>query len=104
MVLLSVFRDIYGGEKIILDSSKRLNPYMLQLNEDHELKVIFLVRDFRSWSYALNLKNMGNLIFLPYKWANYLIRIETFLKKNNINYFTLGYEEFALYPHLIFPL
>ena len=83
---------------ILVDSSKNPNDYLLEINEKHDLRVIFLVRDVRSWIYSRHSRLGTNTLKLAYQWFKRNLKILWFLKKNNLHYRTFGYEEIALYP------
>lgn len=96
--LLSIFSSEFGEDRILVDSSKEISSYFLDLHKEHELKVVFLTRDFRSWSYSIHLKKKKNIFTLPLRWKRENKRILSFLETHGVDYFPLGYEEFALYP------
>lgn len=99
--LLAIFSSTFGKDKILVDSSKDLPPYLLDLNKNHDLKIVFLVRDFRSWSYSIHKKKNKKIFTLPLRWRRKNNKLLSFLKKNDLDYFMLGYEEFALYPDIM---
>lgn len=101
--LLRIFQSIYGVDKILVDSSKTITPYLLDLKKKHDLRIIFLARDFRSWSFSISLKSNRKMATLPLRWKKGNNRLLSFLDKNSFDYFNLGYEEFALYPDRIIP-
>ncbi|MCD4795170.1 MAG: sulfotransferase [Bacteroidales bacterium] len=99
--LISYFTDKYGEDVILLDSSKNTYPYLNFLKEKFELKVIFLTRDYRSWIYSRFSRTGKPMLYLGYRWLFENIKLLKILKKRKIQYFKVGYEEFALYPDLI---
>ncbi len=96
--LIRIFSSEFGEDRILVDSSKIISSYLLELHNKHELRVIFLTRDFRSWSYSIHLKKSKNIFTLPLRWKRQNKKMLAFLETHNFNYFTLGYEEFALNP------
>ncbi|WP_291323736.1 hypothetical protein [Desulfonatronospira sp.] len=102
--LLTIFSSIFGENKILVDSSKEISPYLLDLHKNHKLKIIFLAKDFRSWSYSIHMKKKKNIFTLPLRWRRENKKLLSFLEKNGLDYYPLGYEEFALYPKTILSL
>jgi len=96
--IMRVFCDEYGESATLLDSSKEPNNYLIPLHKHNNLKVIFLIRDVRSWSYSRRSRyGKSNLrLALQWYWGNK--RLLKFLLDNDLNFSTLGYEEYALYP------
>jgi hypothetical protein len=99
--IMNAFKAKYGNEMILLDSSKNRNDYLDKLNRNHELKIIHLVRDVRSWCYSRRSRLGISYVKLFYKWYVQNIKILQFLKKNKLEYKTFGYEEIALYPEVM---
>jgi len=95
------FQSLYGDRMVLVDSSKIVNECLVELNRAHDLKIIFLARDFRSWCYSRNRKLGKNILILGYQWARWTWGVWHFLKRNNLSYKQLGYEELALYPDVM---
>lgn len=96
--LVEHFKKVYGKNMILVDSSKSPFDYLLQLNQNYELKIIFLVRDVRSWVYSRHSRLNINFFKLAWRWFKGNLKILMFMKKNKLDYKTFGYEEIALYP------
>ncbi len=130
--ILTHFKNSFGDNTILVDSSKchpfglfttsktdnfKSLPFYLN-NPDIDLKVIHVVRDVRSWSHGLLVRDsrdrnqakgfqffylsMKHIIRLPIfrylQWYIGHIRIRKFLNNNNADFMTVSYEELALYP------
>lgn len=88
----------YGDDKILVDSSKNSYQYLKKLNELYDLKIIYLTRDYRSWTYSRHLNKKSPIVYWYLRWFLENKKIEHQLKKMGIEWFNLGYEELALYP------
>lgn len=86
---------------ILLDSSKNSYPYLKILNDSFDLRVIYLTRDYRSWSYSRFSRVKKPLFFLFVRWFLENKKLLHFFNKNKFNIFKLGYEELALFPEFI---
>jgi hypothetical protein len=100
-VLIKFFSEKYGEDVILVDSSNKRMQYLNFLNEKHDLYVIFLVRDLRSWVYSRHIRVNLSLVKLAYQWLDRNLRTKRFLNRNKFNYMTVGYEEVALYPEML---
>ncbi|MCF6185033.1 MAG: sulfotransferase [Bacteroidales bacterium] len=99
--LISVFTKKYGKDMILLDSSKNSYPYLKFLNKKYDLRVIYLTRDFRNWTYSRFERTGKPMIFLALRWFLENKKLLFVLKKYKINKMSVGYEELALYPEFI---
>lgn len=135
--VLDVFEEVFGPDKIMVDSSKLLDFFKLASNLDNiEIKVIYLIRDVRAWTISrLNNRKIspnyyergGNYVKklrYQYGWKTdffkwlipYITRLPTFyfwlwylqnkqiinyLEKNDIEYFSLGYDELGMQPEFM---
>jgi len=99
--LVDLFFQKYGEDKILVDSSKRIDNYLYELNKTCNLYVLFLVRDYRSWIYSRHSRHGTNILNLAYKWFKGNLKIKETLRNSKFNFITVGYEELALYPELI---
>ena len=99
--LVDYFFEKYGDDKILIDSSKNSYSYLKKLNDDYDLKVLFLTRDFRSWAFSMNLRKRTPVFVAILRWWAEIKKLEYSLKKMNIKYMNIGYEEFAIYPEII---
>ncbi|MBN2697795.1 MAG: hypothetical protein JXR52_03160, partial [Bacteroidales bacterium] len=78
--------------------------YLKYLNEKHDLKVLFLVRDVRSWSYSRHLQNRKPILLLALQWYLENRKLLFRFRKMGIPFMLIGYEEIALYPEHVMPL
>ncbi len=92
------FFDLYGNDTILVDSSKNSYSYLKLLNEKFDLKVIFLTRDFRSWAFSRYLSSKMPIFLLIFRWLAENKKLQHQLHKMNIDFFSVGYEEIAMYP------
>lgn len=100
-ILINFFIEKYGGDKILVDSSKEKQEYLPFLNERFELYVIFLIRDFRSWTYSRHCRHGRNMIGLAYEWVVRNVKRKNYLIRENMNFMIVGYEELSLFPEFI---
>lgn len=102
-VIMNIFSEKFGSNAIPVDSSKDSYEHIRDVHKSWEKKVytIFLVRDFRNYSYSRNSVKGGNIIRWIYRWYKGNRKLEKYLKNIDANFITVGYEEFALYPELI---
>lgn len=100
--LLLHFRQQFGSDILLLDSSKTVRPYQAWLHHQHELRAIFLARDIRSWVYSRltghDARDKGGTLRLAARWWRGMRRTERFLDRHGIPRFQLGYEELAIQP------
>lgn len=101
-LLIQHFNHQYKNEKIFLDSSKNSYEYLDYLNKNFNLKVVFLTRDFRSWAFSRKSRKAKPIFFWYWWWFLENQKLLYVLKKYKIQPFFVGYEEFALYPELMF--
>lgn len=122
-LLLEYFRNYFGPDKILIDSSKhRKDIAYWSAIQDVDLRVVHLVRDVRSWTISridalkrekvLTFRNAFRKhrlrVYRPYLYRSAIMlfllwyvsakRTEQLLHASMIPYFTLGYEEFACAP------
>lgn len=95
------FYQICGSDKIMLDSSKNTYKYLDTLHQNYDLRVIYLVRDFRSWLYSRFLRFRTSMLYFGYWWLFENMKLKYFIKKWKLNYMTIGYEELVFYPEYI---
>ncbi|MBN2662644.1 MAG: sulfotransferase [Bacteroidales bacterium] len=96
--ITNYFFGKYKNDKILVDSSKNSYQYLKKINELYDLKVIYLTRDYRSWTYSRHLSKKSPVVYWYLRWFLENKKIEYQLKKMNIQWFNVGYEELALYP------
>lgn len=102
-LLIHKFQEMFGSNIWIVDSSKSLHKGLLSncKKEKCNLKVVFLVRDFRSWIYSRHSRLGTSRIVLALTWLKNNLNYLHELEENNIDYMNIGYDEFALYPEMI---
>jgi len=127
-MVLDVFDDVFGKDRVPVDSSKYLhNLKVLHEMPEVDLKVLFLIRDIRGWGLSarkarrrqrqFHLKDLLKVygskaafhwfvrtwfgLFLHWYHSNR--RMQRYLRKENIPTFQLGYEELCLYADRIIP-
>lgn len=96
--LIPRFQSHYGANTILLDSSKTVRPFMAHLHKHHDVRVIFLVRDVRSWIHSRHTHEGHGILRLALRWWRGNRRAERFIERYNMQAMTLGYEELAIYP------
>ena len=102
--LTEYFYEMYGDDTILVDSSKNWSSMLAELEKKVELKIVFLVRDFRSWCYSRHSRHGTSLIKLVLQWLKGNLSFKRKLNSLNLSYMIVGYEEFALYPEYILKL
>lgn len=99
--LLSYFQKKYGQEKVLLDSSKNSYRYLKYLNENYDLKVLLLTRNYRSWIYSRKKSAKIPMLQGIFQWIFLNFKIKFQLKKIGVKPIHIGYEEWALYPEYV---
>ena len=89
-------------DQTIIDASKTLKGFKTYFVENEpnntQLKVIFLVRDFRSWLLSVHKtrlrknRKIRGALFEGYRWLSHNLKIYFFLKKHKIPYQIVVYE------------
>jgi hypothetical protein len=114
-ILLDSFGEAFGRETILVDSSKYLGRLAaLEDLDDIDLRVLFLVRDVRSFTtseidtagrrQAAGLDARRSSPFATFRrWHAENRKTERFLVENRLPFFRLGYEELCLAPERILP-
>jgi len=128
-IVLEEFAAVFGKDRILVDSSKGLGPLtMLSEMPGMRVRVLYLVRDVRSWTVSIrdvrrrrNEFRLADLVrkfgLLPgcAQWPRRLAtvafwywycmnrRFTAFLEAKNIPYLRIGYEELALCPDQVVP-
>lgn len=125
-IFLESFYKHFGDDAIPVDISKTDEALqILKSLNDIELKVVFLIRDVRSWAVSMRdvnrragefyiidlVKKYGLKAWRPYVgrttikyfWHWYLLnrRTQRLLRENRIKSIQIGYEELTLYPDFI---
>ena len=102
-ILHDLLKEQFGPDVILVDASKNSYPYLEELNSKHELKVIYLTRDVRSWSYSRFLSTGKPALYFAIRWVLENIKLRSRFRKMGIQPMWIGYEELALYPEHILP-
>lgn len=125
-LFLDEFYKHFGSDAIPVDISKTdENLGIIKLMENVNIKVIFLIRDVRSWTVSMRdvarraddfkvsslIQKYGWRAWKPYvgrmstkfflHWHILNRRTQRFLRKNNLPTFQVGYEELCLYPEML---
>lgn len=96
------FFEKYGKAEVLVDSSKNSYPYLKKLQADYDLKILYLCRDFRSWTYSRWANGGGLALSKALRWRAENQKLEFQLKRMGLrDYMRVGYEELALYPQFI---
>ena len=88
----------FGEGTIFVDSSKNSYSYLSYLNRHHDLTILCLSRDFRSWSYSRHLSTGKPLVYFFFRWWLENLKLRMQLKKMKLKPIETGYEELVLYP------
>lgn len=121
--LLDVFAELFGRDRIPVDSSKSLGAlHMAASVPELQVEVLHLIRDVRSWTisrldtdvrrgdftlrdlYRKHGSDAWRPLVLRSSYARFLVwyrgnrRIQKFLAERNLPVLQVGYEEFALSP------
>jgi len=100
--LLNYIKKKYGENMVISDSSKKLYFLKEILKNNLDLKIIFLVKDARNYSFSMKRvffkeKRKGNLYLRHLlNWYKKNREMESFLKQSNLNYLFVSYEKLCL--------
>jgi hypothetical protein len=108
-MLLEVFDEVFAPDIIPVDSSKSM-PYLRMLARipDLDVKVLYIIRDVRSWSVSQldTIKQaqkkpkplQNNAYYFFWRWYIRNRRYLGFTSGQNLHVHQLGYEELALQP------
>ncbi len=92
----------FAREIVMVDASKNSYPYLGELLQGHDLRVIFLTRDVRSWSYSRHLSTGRPVLYFMLRWVLENLKLRNRFRKMGIVPMWVGYEELSLYPeHLL---
>lgn len=112
-ILFKVVEDVYGKDKIIVDSSKWITPLKLVSEEfNDKLYTLFLLKDIRSFVYSMGLnerrkiqrKKEWDKIYkasFPYNtvlWFWHNLQLKQYITNHSFRYLQLGYEELCFHP------
>lgn len=99
--ILNMLREKFGEEIILVDSSKNSYAYLKYLHDRHDLRVIYLTRDVRSWSYSRHLSTGKPVLYYLFRWLLENLKLRAQLKRMGIAPLKAGYEELALFPEYV---
>jgi hypothetical protein len=99
--ILEFLKNLYGKDIAIVDSSKNSYPYIEYLKDNHDLQLIFLTRDIRSWSYSRHLSSGKTVLYFIFRWYFENLKLLTRIKDMGAKISTVGYEELSLYPEQV---
>jgi len=94
---------LYGRQMVLVDASKNSYPYLGELQRTHALKVIFLTRDIRSWSYSRHIGTGKPVVYYALRWVLENLKLRSRIRKMSIEPMWVGYEELSLYPEYLLP-
>jgi len=100
--VLRLLDEVEGKGTVLVDSSKNSYPYLSYMNQQHDLSLVFLTRDVRSWSYSRHLSTGKPVVYFMLRWFLENKKLLRRIRKMGIDPIFVGYEELALYPdHLL---
>lgn len=99
---LDLLSEKYGTDSVLVDSSKNSYSYLKFLATDHDLKVIYLTRDYRSWAFSRHQNTRKSYLYFLLRWRLENLKLLGRLRAMNIDHMKVGYEELSLFPELIF--
>lgn len=97
----SLLEKRYDRPIVMVDASKNSYAYLGELQRTHDLKVIFLTRDVRSWSYSRHLSTGRPVVYFVLRWILENHKLRRRFRKMDIDPMWAGYEELSLYPELL---
>ncbi|RME46652.1 MAG: sulfotransferase [Caldilineae bacterium] len=122
-LVLDAFHQTFGDEHLLVDSSKTLQALqVLHAIPDVDLKVLYLIRDVRSWVVSLRdvrkrqsafslrdlVRRYGvragwyylqrTAFFFTLRWYYSNRKLQRYVQRLPVPTFQLGYEELSLYP------
>jgi hypothetical protein len=108
--VLATFADVFGSERILVDSSKALPPLrVLARLPEVDLRVVHVIKDVRAWvtsqddlqreesarARGVETRGLGRLFR---EWYRKNREIGRFLGEENLPTLRLGYEELCFFP------
>jgi hypothetical protein len=112
-VVLETFTDVFGPDRILVDSSKYLEPmHVLRRMPEVDLRVIHVIKDVRAWVISQGDKERkrsekGKTIErrskarLFLQWYRQNRKIQRCLSEDKLPSMRLGYEELCFFPELM---
>jgi hypothetical protein len=97
-VAMNKIGAIYGPDKYVVESSQSYIKELPSLAEEYDVRVIFLVRDVRSWVWSRLKKTGGSAMKHAMEWAKGNKNFSYRLAGAGVPFYQLGYEELALRP------
>lgn len=99
--ILKYFGEKYGDDHILVDSSNNSYNYLSYLDKNHELSVIYITRDFRSWAYSRHLMAGLPVGYFLLRWKLENMKLLRQLKKMRITPHKVGYEELVFHTDVV---
>lgn len=105
--VLKLLSDKYGDDIIAVDSTKQISALAeLLKSQEFDIKVIFILRDVRGWTFSMKSKKevgLKNKIIASnmYLWFQDNLKIKKFLDKEGVSYIQIGYEELCFQTEYI---
>lgn len=99
--IIKYFTKKYGDEHILVDSSKNSYSYLSYLHSNHDLSVIYITRDFRSWAYSRHLMTGLPPGYFILRWRLENMKLLRQLKKMRITTHKVGYEELIFHTDVV---
>lgn len=100
--VITLLEEVEGAGSALVDSSKNSYPYLSHIKQQHDLSLVFLTRDVRSWSYSRHLSTGKPVVYFFLRWFMENKKLLRRIRKMGIKPKFVGYEELALYPdHLL---
>ncbi len=94
--LYSYFHEHFDEETWMIDNSKQLQALQTTDAITEDMKVLFLVKDVRSWAYSVMNREEGRSFEeLQDRWLRNNERILSYLIEQEIPYIPISYEEFC---------
>jgi hypothetical protein len=97
----ALLEEHYGRPIVLVDASKNSYAYLGELQRKHDLRVVFLTRDVRSWSYSRHLSTGKPVVYFVARWFLENLKLRRSFRKMGIAPLWAGYEELALYPEYL---
>ena len=97
-IAMQKMASLSGPDQYVVDSSQSDIKELPSLAEEYDVRVIFLVRDVRSWVWSRLKKTGGSAMKHAMEWAKGNRDVSCRLAGAGVPFYQLGYEELALRP------
>lgn len=101
-LVVDFLKEKYGKNVVLIDSSKNSYNYLKDVNRGFDLRLIYLTRDIRSWSYSRHLSTGKPFIYFVFRWVAENIKLHWSIKRMGIKIIQIGYEELAFHTKYMF--